>query len=65
VQVYWVRFLYPGAFVAEESTRDLPCETRPEEIEWPKNAYAFELFKREDIIEGAGPARLMFPKGKE
>lgn len=49
---YWCEFYTPGSFVAETWTRDLQKETRPEDIEWPKNAYAFRMYTREDVIDG-------------
>lgn len=51
-QKYWCQFYAPGSFVANEWTVDLPGETRPESIVWPDSAYAFKLWRREDIIDG-------------
>lgn len=49
---YWCQFYAPGSFVANDWSVDLPRETRPESIKWPDNAYAFKLWRREDIIDG-------------
>lgn len=47
---YFVEFWYPGSFVAESSTSETKI-IDPHKIEWPKNAYSFVLYKREDIID--------------
>lgn len=47
----WVMFLAPGAFVAEYWSRDIE-HLDPARIEWPDNAYAFELYEREDMVDG-------------
>lgn len=49
--VFYVRFWSPGSFVAEEWDR--PADSAdPRKVAWPDNAYAFRLFKREDVIDG-------------
>jgi hypothetical protein len=48
---HYVIFWHPGSFVAEESKR--PVESAdPRKVTWPDNAYAFRLFRREDVIDG-------------
>jgi len=48
----WVTFWSPGSFVANESTRDYDDIINPYEVEFPDHAYAFRVFRREDIVEG-------------
>lgn len=50
--VYWVRFFAPGSFVANEWTKDYDEQPRPNDIEWPDNAYAFTVHKRVDALDG-------------
>jgi hypothetical protein len=49
--VFYVVFWSPGSFVAEETTREVESAD-PRKVEWPNHAYAFRLFKREDVIDG-------------
>jgi hypothetical protein len=46
---YWIKFYAPGSFTA--NVWIIECEElpKPEEVEIPENAYAFEIYKREDI----------------
>jgi hypothetical protein len=48
---HYVIFWHPGSFVAEESRRDVESAD-PRKVKWPDSAYAFRLFKREDVIDG-------------
>jgi hypothetical protein len=49
--VHYVTFWSPGSFVAEEWT--VPVDSPdPRKVAWPDNAYAFRMFKREDVIDG-------------
>lgn len=47
----WVQYYTPGSFVAETWTEDI-SHLDPEKIKWPKEAYAFQLYEREDVIDG-------------
>lgn len=49
--VHFVIFEAPGAFVAESFKREV-AGPDPLAVEWPENAYAFRLFRREDVIDG-------------
>lgn len=49
--IHYVVFWAPGSFVAEEWSRDVPSDD-PRKVEWPGNAYAFRMFRREDVIDG-------------
>lgn len=49
--VYYVTFTAPGAFVAESWKREVSSPD-PHKVEWPGNAYAFTMHKREDAIDG-------------
>lgn len=51
VTKYWVQFWTTGAMFGEQWTVDLEKKTNPEDIEFPKNAYAFSLHKRTDLID--------------
>ena len=42
----------PGSFVAETWIKDYTKLPQPQEVEIPENAYAFEIYQREDIVEG-------------
>lgn len=45
---YYVIFMEPGTFVSESWKRDVDGPD-PRAVKWPDNAYAFTLFKREDV----------------
>lgn len=47
----WAKFWAPGSFFAEDWTESVDS-LDPNKIKFPENAYAFELYEREDIIEG-------------
>lgn len=49
--VYYVTFWAPGSFVANDWTVTVDSPD-PHKVEWPDSAYAFRLFKREDVIDG-------------
>ncbi len=49
--VYYVEFWAPGCFVGESWTVDVN-DSDPENVEWPDEAYAFCMYKREDVIDG-------------
>ena len=49
---HYATFWCPGSFVAESYSRDMPTPD-PRKVEWPDNAYAFRLFKRDDVVDGA------------
>jgi hypothetical protein len=49
--IYYARFISPGAFFAEDWTKPLESPD-PRKVEWPENAYAFSIHKREDVIDG-------------
>ena len=51
VKKYYVRFYYPGVIVAETSDKDVD-NPDPYNVKWPQNAYCFEMYMREDIIDG-------------
>lgn len=60
----FVRFMAPGAFVAEDWSR--PVETLdPNAVQWPDNAYCFSLHERIDVMDGpevfTGPAKKVGP----
>jgi len=42
---HFARFYYIGSLVASTKDIELPAELRPEEIEFPKYAYCFNLYK--------------------
>ncbi|MCK9434317.1 MAG: hypothetical protein M0R32_05725 [Candidatus Cloacimonetes bacterium] len=44
----YVEFQAPGILFAEMWTEDINS-TDPNDIKWPDNAYAFRIYKREDI----------------
>lgn len=50
--VYWVRFYSPGSIVNNEWSIDQKNQPKPEDIEWPDNAYCFTINKRVDVIDG-------------
>ena len=43
----YVEFYFPGIFVSESSIKEINS-LDPKLIEWPKHAFAFKLFKREE-----------------
>ncbi len=49
--VHYVTFWSPGSFVANEQTVTVNTSD-PRKVEWPDSAYAFRLFRREDVIDG-------------
>lgn len=49
--VYQVKFMSPGAFVADTSMQDV-ASPDPRLVKWPDNAYAFTLTQREDVVDG-------------
>jgi len=51
VKEYWIVFYSPGTIVANTWSKDIEKPVKPENVEWPDNAYAFELCERENIIE--------------
>jgi hypothetical protein len=51
ITTHYVTFESPGSFVAE-SWKQAVAGPDPRKVEWPENAYAFRLFKREDVIDG-------------
>ena len=51
-QVCWVEYWTPGFIVGESFTEDLGDHLpEPGEIKWPKEAYCFNLYQREDLLE--------------
>jgi hypothetical protein len=48
---YYVTFLAPGSFMANDWSTPVDSAD-PRKVAWPDNAYAFRLFKREDVIDG-------------
>jgi hypothetical protein len=53
----YARFYTPGAMFAD--TFDVPCapDAHPDEIRFPENAYAFDFYRREDVIDGENTYR--------
>ena len=51
VTKYFVRFWRPGLLVGED-WENYVGSLDPAEIEWPKDAYAFTLHEREDVVDG-------------
>lgn len=49
--VHYVEFFSPGAFFGESWTVDIK-DIDPKGIKWPANAYAFQIYEREDVVEG-------------
>lgn len=48
---HYVVFWSPGSFVVNDWT--VPVDSPdPRRVQWPDNAYAFRMFKREDVIDG-------------
>ncbi|MDD5543858.1 MAG: hypothetical protein PHX83_11850 [Acidobacteriia bacterium] len=48
VKKYWAEFLTPGFFVGESFKRDITSPD-PMKVKWPKGAYAFSIYEREDV----------------
>ena len=52
VTVCYARFLSPGSIVSNDWT--VPMQTTdPHAVPWPENAYAFILYERVDVQDGA------------
>lgn len=49
--VHYVTFWSPGSFVANEQTVSVESAD-PRKVKWPDSAYAFRMFRREDVIDG-------------
>lgn len=49
---HWITFYAPGLFVGKGWEKKCKKNIRPQDVEWPNNAYAFTLHKRIDVIEG-------------
>jgi len=49
---YWASFFVPGGPVSERVEIDCDSDTKPEDVAFPDNAYAFTLHKRTDITDG-------------
>lgn len=47
--VFFVTFYSPGIIVSKSETKNISSPS--EKIEWPENAYAYTLHKRDDLIE--------------
>jgi hypothetical protein len=47
----WVKFRTPGSFCAEDWNRDVDSFD-PSKIVWPDNAYCFQFYTREDVVDG-------------
>lgn len=52
VDKHWIEYVSPGSFFPEKWIKKCKKGTTARDIKWPKNAYAFSLWKRTDIIEG-------------
>jgi hypothetical protein len=54
VRKLYLSFWHPGTMVAEQSTSEVDSIVGfdPHKVEWPKNAYAFRLFERFDVVDG-------------
>jgi hypothetical protein len=50
---YYVTFYMPGIICAEYWDKDIDSPD-PNMVEWPKNAYAFNLYEQENIIDDNG-----------
>lgn len=48
---YWVEFSSPGCFFFETEEKDI-TDPNPRKIKWPDNAFAFQIYEREDVIDG-------------
>jgi len=49
---YWVRFYSPGSFMADTQDGDMSLNPiDPRGVEWPKNAYMFNIYTRTDVHE--------------
>ena len=51
VIVTYVNFYAPGAFIANTWTKEVESED-PYQVEWPDNAYAFDVCQRVDLHDG-------------
>ena len=49
---YWVTFYTPNILVADTWNVEYDKLPEPNSVEFPENAYAFVIYKREDIVEG-------------
>lgn len=49
--VHYAAFEARGVFIGESWKHDV-AGPDPQQVEWPENAYAFCLFRREDVIDG-------------
>ncbi|MEN6549998.1 MAG: hypothetical protein ABFE07_28475 [Armatimonadia bacterium] len=50
VRVSWITYLMPGLLVGENWDKDCEPGIDPEDVEWPKNAYAFRIMERTDVV---------------
>jgi hypothetical protein len=50
--VYWLTFVSPGSFVANESSVMVGALPDPQDVSFPESAYAFTMHRREDVIDG-------------
>lgn len=48
---HWVTFYSPGSIVSNHWDRAYDKPVVASEVEWPKEAYAFSIHRRNDIIE--------------
>lgn len=48
---HYVVFWSPGSFMANDWSQPVDSPD-PRKVAWPDNAYAFRMFKREDVIDG-------------
>jgi hypothetical protein len=53
VTKYYVTFYTPGILFAENWNKDIEIPD-PNIVEWPKNAYAFDLYEQENVIDDNG-----------
>lgn len=51
ITMYYATFYTPGVFVADTWHKNLDS-TDPTMVEWPDDAYCFDVFKREDVVDG-------------
>lgn len=69
---HYVKFYYQGLIVGEQSIEKLDGAKLPIEVDVPDNAYAFQLLKRTDVIDGEHTfkgayeeeSKLIYPEGK-
>lgn len=50
--VYWLKFYSPNVFVADTENVEVDELPAPENVAFPDDAYCFEMYKREDVIDG-------------